>query len=323
MKNNNFKYVIIAFYIMFLFSCNERDTQFEQESTVKADGIITLGGSTKDVTKLAIFPYVDSRKVSLGVNYGGKGYPGEDIHVKIQFNQKAFDSINAIRVLNGQNIYYKFPDGSYTIDKQEFTIRKGELNSDYGYITYKPNSFDPKKDYLLTYSITDAQGYKINQTGKTTFFVVNQLSESPVSTSKWKATASSEELVGEGTKNGRATSAIDGDITTYWHSQWQGMKPPYPYTLTFDFTEKVFVTKLGLITRQNNLNGFTKFDILITKDGTKWETYKSDLVFNPANIGEQFYPLDQPMDVRGVQLILKEGKNTVSFLAEFKVYTFN
>ena len=45
---------------------------------------------------------------------------------------------------------------------------------------------------------------------------------------------SSEEASGEGPTNGRAIYALDGNLTTFWHSQWSGAGSNYPHFITID-----------------------------------------------------------------------------------------
>lgn len=246
----------------------------------------------------------------------------KDIQVKTGFDQKAFDSINAIRVLNGAQPYQMFPSGSYEFSTMDFVIPKGKSNSNYGTFTYHPNDFDPDIDYLLPISIKSTSAYKVNPTGKTVYYYVNHLQEVPADTGKWTLEFSSEEATGEGPDNGHAADAIDGDISTFWHTQWSGGNYQYPHYIAFLFNEDVYVTQLGIIKRQAKNNGFTKFNILITKDGTTWETYKTDVAFDPTNDSEQIFKLDEPMTLKGVKLVLTEGLSQYAYIAEFHAYTY-
>lgn len=54
---------------------------------------------------------------------------------------------------------------------------------------------------------------------------------------EWQVDFDSEEASGEGADNGTADKVLDGDINTFWHSQWQGATPPYPHYLIIDMME--------------------------------------------------------------------------------------
>ncbi|NDV46888.1 DUF3472 domain-containing protein [Paludibacter sp. 221] len=66
--------------------------------------------------------------------------------------------------------------------------------------------------------------------------------------SAWKVVAyTTEEIVGEGSDNGRAGLIIDGDANTYWHSEWTGKTKGFPHR---------FVVDLG---KKEKVNGFRFF----------------------------------------------------------------
>lgn len=75
----------------------------------------------------------------------------------------------------------------------------------------------------------------------------------------WTVEATTEELTGEtsATKphNGQAVSLIDGDLTTFWHSEWKdGAKPPLPHLLTFDMQKQQDIISIELARREDNLD---------------------------------------------------------------------
>lgn len=84
---------------------------------------------------------------------------------------------------------------------------------------------------------------------------------------------SSQETSGEGANNGRALNAIDGDISTFWHSRWSSNPAPMPHELVFNLGDKYNVNSVGWLHRQNNNNGNTKTaEIYLSEDGTNWGT---------------------------------------------------
>lgn len=72
----------------------------------------------------------------------------------------------------------------------------------------------------------------------------------------WGVEANTEELTGEGAVNGHKEALIDGDLSTFWHSQWdgEGKNPPLPHIITFDMQQTQNILSIELARRQNNLD---------------------------------------------------------------------
>lgn len=69
----------------------------------------------------------------------------------------------------------------------------------------------------------------------------------PLSTSGWKiAYADSEEHVRE---NGSAENAIDGNPSTYWHTQWSSASPNHPHHLVLDLGKSCMISGFRYLPR--------------------------------------------------------------------------
>ena len=140
----------------------------------------------------------------------------------------------------------------------------------------------------------------------------------------WTATASSEELSGEGPVNGRTSALLDGNYNSFWHSQWAGATPPYPHWILIDMKSAVKAITIDITARQNNANGMTKFTLEGSVDGTTWNNLRKDggmFKFDPANKAPQSFPVSSTGTIRYLKLTMNEGKVASSHLAEIEVYT--
>lgn len=90
----------------------------------------------------------------------------------------------------------------------------------------------------------------------------------PVGTVRVQA-VDSEELVGE---NGAARNALDGLMTTKWHTQWKLTPAPLPHTLTLDLGAVLSVDGLAYQPRlDGSLNGtITGYRVEVSQDLTAW-----------------------------------------------------
>lgn len=79
----------------------------------------------------------------------------------------------------------------------------------------------------------------------------------------------SQELVGE---NGAATNAFDGNINTFWHTQWYNSSPPYPHEIQINLGKVYSIAGLIYLPRQDgNINGtIADYEIYISVDGSNW-----------------------------------------------------
>ena len=284
--------------------------------------------ATAERQELTLFPFTDDARIfKLNAGVGAIGYPDRDITVKFEIDIAAFDSVNLARQQAGLSLYLSFPTNAFSIDVMEAKIPAGQLLSNSVTVSYFSRRFDPLKNYLLPITIKEASGYAINSKVKTVFIVASKLEGKAITASvksTWNITANSEELVGEGAVNGRARAAIDGDLNTFWHSQWQGASPPYPHWLNFDMGQAYYIDKIGLAPRQNNGNGFIKFKWEASMDGTNWTTMGDNLVFDPnkrdGTFQDYLIPVTQVRYIKITMLEPRVAGATSTHLGEINVY---
>ena len=319
MKNRKY-FIAIWISILFVMSCTEDTPPYEVLTESKDGAQVFIAKANSGGQKLATFPYgQDEITIKFNTGFGALGLPANPIRVLLAEDQAAFDSINNVRITDGLPPYEHFPAQAYTIDVLDLVIPKGALYSNYSTLMYRPKEFDTEKDYLLALSIKDAEGYSISPTAKSVLFVVDRLIEKPANTSGWVAEASSEEP-GQGT--GLASAVLDGNLNTIWHARYKPEpRETYPHWLSFDMIKEIYVTKVSIATRQNNVNGMTKFKLEGSRDGDNWFALSEELDFDPANRNYQTYPIE-PQYVKNIRIIMLEGKQATTFLAEFVVYTY-
>lgn len=326
MNIKNISYLsIIAATLIAAAGC-KKNTSYEEETDSKDKIQIFVAKANVGLQNLNIFPYTDdARTFKFNAQFGGLGLPKNPINVTFEIDNKAFDSLNVIRKNNGSALYERFPADSYSIDKLTVTIPQGGVSSDFVSLKYFSKKFDPTKDYLLPISVKNASGYLINPTVKTAFIVAPKLTAVLASKTGWSATADTEELTGEGAVNGRAAAAVDGDVNTYWHSSWSLAEPPFPHWINVDMKTAIYVTRVDLAPRQNNNNGFTKFDLDASLDGTTWVSQGKNLSMDPVVKSYQSYQLSTPALYRYIKITMLNAASSTTkstHLAEVNVYRY-
>ncbi len=322
MKNSKYTIIVLVqtLFVIFGIACKEDVPLYRKLADSKGEARVFIGKANSGMQKLTTFPYdQDEVQVKFNTGFGAVGLPANPIHVLIAEDQVAFDSLNNVRANEGLPPYEHFPTQAYNIDNLNLVIPQGSLYSDYSTLTYHPKGFDSEKDYLLALSIKEADGYNISPTAKSIIFVVNRLEEKAANTSGWIAEASSEEP-GQGT--GLASAVLDGNLTTIWHSRYKPAPAEmYPHWLSFDMLKEIYVTKVSIATRQNNLKGMKKFKLEGSRDGDNWFALTDILDFDPTNINYQTYHIE-PQYLKKIKITMLEGVQDPTFLSEFVVYSY-
>ncbi|WP_293312606.1 discoidin domain-containing protein [Pedobacter sp. UBA5917] len=321
----NIKGVAITAALLIAFAACKKNTSYEEQTDSKEKTQIFVAKANVGLQNLNIFPYAEeARTFRFNAQFGGLGLPKNPIGITFEIDNRAFDSLNVIRKNNGLALYEKFPADAYSFDNLNVTIPQGEVSSNFVSLKYFSRKFDPAKDYLLPVSVKNASGYLINPGVKTVLIVAPKLTAILASKVGWTATADTEELAGEGAVNGRAAASIDGDVNTFWHSSWSVSEPPFPHWINIDMKTAIYVTRIDLAVRQNYTNGFRKFNIEASNDGTTWETIGANLVMDPAIKAFQSYPVT-PGFRRYIKITMTEGytgSTPSTSLAEINVYRY-
>src|SRR5712691_9057637 len=81
----------------------------------------------------------------------------------------------------------------------------------------------------------------------------------------------SQELVGE---DGARTNVIDGNTTTFWHTEWYQRTAPLPHTLVLDLGGQYQVDGFRYLPRQDGLSNGTiaGYQFYVSTDGVTWGT---------------------------------------------------
>lgn len=141
--------------------------------------------------------------------------------------------------------------------------------------------------------------------------------------SGWTATADSE--TPDGWENtGKASATIDGNIATYWHTDYS-VVVPYPHWVLIDMKAAMHIVSVDITNRQAttpNKSGMKKFKIEGSENGTDF-TSLGEFQFAITNDAQPF-PVSSSVGYRYLKITALEpqvsGTNH-TFLGEIDVYT--
>lgn len=106
------------------------------------------------------------------------------------------------------------------------------------------------------------------------FWVQAQCSSAIIDQSNYSIYAvDSEETEGEGSDNGHAIHAIDGNTATFWHSKWKNFDASFPHFIAVDLGDSYPVDGLQVTTRGDISNTKpAEYRVLLSDDGVAWST---------------------------------------------------
>lgn len=177
-----------------------------------------------------------------------------------------------------------------------------------------PLTFTPG-NYQVKVTVTDAKGNSsIEQTQS-----VRVLAPYLMVNNGWSIKASNEYTPGENT--GLATALIDGNLNTYWHTDWRGSGPGYPHVVELDMKVASLVGRFAMARRQNNATGMRTFRLEGSLNGTTWVTVLNNTNFDSTINGFQVFSFT-PQNFRYLRLTPLTGPNNYTHLAEIQVYEY-
>lgn len=117
------------------------------------------------------FSYSDSTKVIIyGANFGGPGYPKDEIEVMFEVNNAYVDSFN---MRNNSN-YFPLAKKSYMLQQTSAVIPKGKVSTiPLELRLEKTAGIDTLRQYLLPLQIVKVNGCKVNEDLAITYFVIS------------------------------------------------------------------------------------------------------------------------------------------------------
>ena len=118
--------------------------------------------------------------------------------------------------------------------------------------------------------------------------------------------------------NGLAIAAIDGDLGTFWHTQWQSAQPDYPHYFILDLGEAVNIGAVESFRRRGNGSAQNLVQILTSEDQENWVDKGTFDIDNQTDDGQlkEF----EPSLARYIRYNALAGSSVFAMLAELEVY---
>lgn len=223
------------------------------------------------------------------------------------------DYVDEYNTKNGTS-FVALPEGSYSFENTvtlEGGVTTGKLA-----VKIDGSNLDPI-DYMLPVRFTDASMFEVSE--KAVYPLVLRIVGQEFDRANWSISANTEEKTGEGAGNGVAKCVLDGNIATFWHSQWSGGSINLPHELVVDAKEVVTFSHFGLMERQHAQYKDVKAgEFFVSLDNVNWTSVGK---FNAEQVYEnQIFPVT-PTKGRYFKIkITESNRSQNSSLAEIYAY---
>lgn len=181
-----------------------------------------------------------------------------------------FEKDDAYRVaynLKNKTIFQSLPEGTYAFEKQ-MTLPSGTTTTELG-VTIHADQLQPG-DYMLPIRIQSVSLFEISS-GYAIHPLTIRILGPQLDRTAWTIEANTQEPGGEGAGNGVARCALDGNLSTYWHSSWQSGNHALPHELVIDTQTMYTFTQFGLVQRQDNSYMDTGAGVFyVSRDKVNW-----------------------------------------------------
>lgn len=132
--------------------------------------------------------------------------------------------------------YNLLPSNCYTLTNEGVIPAGSSISEDLTLNVEASGKLRPFDSYLLPITISTVSGGRLDNKQQTIYYLLSGAEDvwnMPLADrSNWNVVeVSSEETSGEGSENGHAIHAFDGNKNTFWHTQWKGDEPQPPTTL--------------------------------------------------------------------------------------------
>ncbi len=134
--------------------------------------------------------------------------------------------------------------------------------------------------------------------------------------STWRVVRADSVQGGEGEKE----HAIDGDPSTFWHTNYTSTREPMPHEIDVDLGQLLNLVGFRYLARQDSVNGrIGRYEFYVSPDGRQWQQVKSGTFENHTRWQEVFF--DQPQQGRYIRLkaLDEHGGSYYTTVAELDV----
>ena len=172
--------------------------------------------------------------------------------------------------------YDCLPEGCFTVS-ESVKMLAGESESEPAVITVNAKgNIEAFREYLLPVSIVGAEGIDRSHCCQTVYFLyrgsLDASSMTLLDRSAWTVLEASSEEPREGDwgHSGLKEACIDGDINTFWGSDWATSHPQPPHWIVVDLGKETHIQGVAVQGREEGYDSPKTMSLEVSDNGTDW-----------------------------------------------------
>ncbi len=173
--------------------------------------------------------------------------------------------------------YAVLPENAYTVSATTM-IKAGSIESDPITIAlHAKGNIEQFVEYLLPISIVSAEGMATDECCQTMYFLyrgsIDASSMELLDRSTWTVlNASSEEpREGDWGHSGLKEACIDGDLNTFWGTDWSTSHPQPPHWIILDLGTQTNIQGIAIRAREEGYDGPKTMTLEVSDNGEEWK----------------------------------------------------
>lgn len=301
-----------ATHVLSLYLTSERDSvnADKKELLIRISEVLTpaVGFTKTDIQPLSYTYGFDAQ--SAQVEFGLDTDNNWDLECQFVVVPEYVSDYNT---KNG-TAYQLLPEGSYSFESTT-VLPTGTTTMDLD-VALSGKGLAPG-EYMLPIRLDKVSMFNVSE--KAIYPLVVRVVGFKLDRSAWSIQANTEERTGEGAGNGVATCLLDGQLSTFWHSQWQGGSVPMPHEIVVDMKKETTLTNISLTERQHGSYRDVKGgEFFVSSDKTNWTSVG---VFEAQQVLEEQIFGIKPTKARYFKIqITSSYRSANSSLAEVNAY---
>ena len=172
--------------------------------------------------------------------------------------------------------YLPLPEGCVSVS-ESVTISAGSNESEPVMVSVDAkDNIEPFKEYLLPVSIIDASGIDRSDCCQTVYFLyrgsLDASSMILLDRSGWTVLEASSEEPREGDwgHSGLKEACIDGDLNTFWGTDWATTHPQPPHWIVVDLGTTTHIQGVAVQAREEGYDGPKTMTLEVSDNGSDW-----------------------------------------------------